>query len=262
MRKGFTLIELLVVISIIALLLSILTPSLGLAKEKARRVICQTNLKQISLVTMMYANDNRSKLPVTDDKGGAGWFLDVPYNVAEMVRKDFSIDMLYCPSNRLSRRKSLKERYLLLMTGSGSGAATNFDDITGGHMVSDYFWLMEFGVFWRLETDPSASTWVYPEGSRFAGKRYFSSKIDVRSPASTCLVADGSFTPDALGSGRKVDDLDFSQIDINGTSFVTNHIKETKVTGETSLYADGHVEWIRAEKMTAQFPLTGFNHWW
>jgi prepilin-type N-terminal cleavage/methylation domain-containing protein len=260
-RKGFTLIELLVVISIIALLLSILTPSLSLAKEKARRVICQTNLKQISLVEMMYANDNRSKLPVTDDRGGAGWFLDVPYNVAEMIRKDFGIEMLYCPSNRLSRRKSLKERYLLLMTGSG-GSADNFDDIAGGHMVSDYFWLMEFGVPWRLETDPGADQWVYPAGSRFAGKRYFSSKIDVRSPATTCLVADGSFTVDALESGRTVDDLDFFQVDFNGASFVTNHIKETKVTGETSLYADGHVDWIRGDKMTAQFPLDGFNHWW
>jgi len=54
-KKGFTLIELLVVIAIIALLLSILTPALNSVKERGRRVVCMSNLKQLSLAYIMYA---------------------------------------------------------------------------------------------------------------------------------------------------------------------------------------------------------------
>jgi len=55
-KKAFTLIELLVVIAIIALLMAILMPALNKAKEQARAVTCQSNLKQWSLVCQMYAN--------------------------------------------------------------------------------------------------------------------------------------------------------------------------------------------------------------
>ena len=61
-RNGFTLIELLVVISIIALLLSILTPSLQMAKEHARRLLCTTNLKTFGTVLHMYANENNQTM--------------------------------------------------------------------------------------------------------------------------------------------------------------------------------------------------------
>jgi prepilin-type N-terminal cleavage/methylation domain-containing protein/prepilin-type processing-associated H-X9-DG protein len=62
-REGFTLVELLVVIGIIAILISILLPALGRAKDKARAVQCASQMRQLYMFCAMFAQDNKGHLP-------------------------------------------------------------------------------------------------------------------------------------------------------------------------------------------------------
>jgi len=87
-RGGFTLVELLVVIAIIALLMSILMPALNRAREQGKRAVCLSNLRQLMLAWILYADDNEDNIvngavgygpPYNQSFGHAGeraWVLD------------------------------------------------------------------------------------------------------------------------------------------------------------------------------------------
>jgi len=63
-RRGFSLIELLVVIAIIALLIGLLLPAIGQAREVARKIVCASNLHQFMTAINVYCNDTSGKLPL------------------------------------------------------------------------------------------------------------------------------------------------------------------------------------------------------
>ncbi|AQQ10026.1 PilD-dependent protein PddA [Sedimentisphaera cyanobacteriorum] len=94
--SGFTLIELLVVISIIALLMSILMPALNKAREQARNVVCQSNVKQWGLIFSMYTDDSDGYFPADchKDDGRWTWFLSMkPYYAGKF-------EILLCPTTK------------------------------------------------------------------------------------------------------------------------------------------------------------------
>ncbi len=71
--QSFTLIELLIVITIIAVLASLLLPSLRTAREQAKRLSCVANLSQIGIAMFAYAGDNDTAIPVPDYRNNSNY---------------------------------------------------------------------------------------------------------------------------------------------------------------------------------------------
>ena len=120
-RKAFTLVELLVVIGIIALLIAILMPVLGRAREQANWIKCLSNLRQVGQAFMMYTNNNKGFFP----RAGAGtdpldwiYWEDTPPGANNQRNIDLSPlapylgipvnrEILKCPSDTGTRRSGV-----------------------------------------------------------------------------------------------------------------------------------------------------------
>lgn len=123
-HAGFTLIELLVVMGIIALLLSLLFPALGTARENSRRLKCMANLKGLGQSFQLYMNDFKNimpyVLPLRDDTGNENdpSLLDVLANYVDVPtpRKEPGSDIFIstapfvCPSDRVSNDEATAYR--------------------------------------------------------------------------------------------------------------------------------------------------------
>jgi prepilin-type N-terminal cleavage/methylation domain-containing protein/prepilin-type processing-associated H-X9-DG protein len=109
--RGFTLVELLVVIGIIALLISILLPALGAAREQGNAIKCLSNVRQLGTAFILFANDNKGKLPYPTASRGNGpkntdWIFwqtgrDLGESaVCRYLGKDGAPNILRCPSDQ------------------------------------------------------------------------------------------------------------------------------------------------------------------
>jgi len=109
LRSGFTLIELLVVIAVIALLMAILLPALGRAREQGKSTRCLSNLKQIGIAMHAYGADFNYLLPRAELRPGVAVYtgIDMRWPVLFMpylggshssVQNYYELDVFDCPS--------------------------------------------------------------------------------------------------------------------------------------------------------------------
>lgn len=135
--RGFTLIELLVVISIIALLISVLLPALGAAREHAVAISCASGERQIALGIQMYHNDHGYYMPVTvpaihSSTGSEYWWQAVIDGYiptrpdASKTRVDTD-SILYCPAVDDRTRVATRVSYGYNRRGVGGDTKTHTD---------------------------------------------------------------------------------------------------------------------------------------
>jgi len=235
MKRGFTLIELLVVIAIIAILAAILFPVFAQARATARKTVCLSNVKEISLAVNMYVQDYDEMLPSSNTGGMIG----EPTYMCQPYMKSFQI--LFCPDRSVALAGASP-------LGNVNLACGNKDNPNCENKLYGYGWNTGSGFpSGSSSTDGLVSgyipnvPWVYvtPGGVIYTGtdKVWIGKAIAaVVAPASTFMYADTSDTPRMSMSHKRMSTCAAAQI---GDKMPRHQ------DGNTFAYVDGHVKWLK-----------------
>ncbi|RMD76248.1 MAG: type II secretion system protein [Lentisphaerae bacterium] len=128
-RNGFTLIELLVVITVIAILMALLLPALGQAREMAKRTVCRNNQRQFAVFVTLYADDHDGILPSGERVVGGEHCRDISSWLFDLLKQASGGNpaAFACPNDRI---------YQVKVGGSPMPWWHPGNDYLGGHSVS------------------------------------------------------------------------------------------------------------------------------
>ena len=198
-KRGFTLIELLVVIAIIALLLSIIVPSLRLAKEKAKSVMCCSQQRQVFLALNLYATDNNGSTVIgwtgwqkyddTSNGGTGGLWMDSLRGYTDDLN-----ELCLCP---VTKKPETEGYYPTVDTSKKAWGI--FPDVTGTGSAINWAQAGSYGSLgmngWVCNV-PKEVTDTYPPGDHIINRgnaSKFWRKMEISQPFTVPLVSDCTF---------------------------------------------------------------------